>query len=143
MDEECSRKNLPGGNPTPNFNEDIRSPMKHFIMDTLSVQDLKAKIEAGEAFTLVDLQDPHEFEHRHIPGAVNIPMSDKCDETCADVLKDKDATIIVYGEFDELGKGSQATDVLAAAGYTKLIRLTGGLMGWMEAGYAVEGGKAS
>jgi len=112
-------------------------------MNVISVQELKAKLEAGESLTLVDLQDPHEFEHRHIPGAVNIPMSNKCDEACAVILKDKDATIIVYGEFDELGKGSQATDVLTTAGYSNLIRLTGGLMGWMEAGYAVEGGKAS
>lgn len=112
-------------------------------METLSVTDLKAKLDAGETFTLVDLQDPENFEHRHIPGALNIPMTDKCDEACAAVLKDKDATIVVYGEFDELGKGSQAAEILQAAGYTKLSKLTGGLMGWMEAGHAVEGGKAS
>ena len=112
-------------------------------METLSVTDLKSKIDSATPLMLVDLQDPANFEHRHIPGAVNIPMDDKCAEVCAEVLKDKDATIVVYGEFDELGKGSQATDILAAAGYTNLIRLTGGLMGWMEAGYQVEGGKAS
>ena len=112
-------------------------------METLSVTDLKAKLDSGETLMLVDLQDASNFEHRHIPGAVNIPLDDKCAETCVAVLKDKDATIILYGEFDELGKGSQATDVLAAAGYTNLLRLTSGLMGWMEAGYAVEGGKAS
>jgi rhodanese-related sulfurtransferase len=112
-------------------------------MDMISAKDLKVKLDGNETLMLVDLQDAANFEHRHIPGAVNIPMDDKCAETCATVLKDKDATIVVYGEFDELGKGSQATDVLSVAGYTKLIRLTGGLMGWMEAGYAVEGGKAS
>jgi len=112
-------------------------------MEMLSAKDLKVKLDTGETLTLVDLQEPHEFEHRHIPGAVNIPVDGKCDETCAAILKDKDAKIVVYGEFDELGKGAVATDALAAAGYTNLSRVTGGLMGWMEAGYAVEGGKAS
>jgi rhodanese-related sulfurtransferase len=112
-------------------------------MNLIPAKDLKARIDAGEALTLVDLQDPANFEHRHIPGSVNIPVSDKCDETCALILRDKDAEIVLYGEFDELGKGSQAVTVLEAAGYTKLTRLTGGLMGWMEAGYQVEGGKTS
>ncbi|MFA5945911.1 MAG: rhodanese-like domain-containing protein [Patescibacteria group bacterium] len=112
-------------------------------MNILTVKELKTKLEAGEALTLIDLQEPANFEHRHIPGAVNIPVGDKCGDTCSAMLKDKDADIVVYGEFDELGKGSTATEALEQAGYTKLTRLTGGLMGWMEAGYAVEGGKAS
>jgi rhodanese-related sulfurtransferase len=112
-------------------------------MEILSVTDLKSKIDGGTPLTIVDLQDPANFEHRHIPGAVNIPMDDKYNVAYADILKDKDATIVLYGEFDELGKGAEAAEHLTAAGYTNLIRLTGGLMGWMEAGYAVEGGKAS
>lgn len=92
---------------------------------------------------LVDLQEPASCEHRHIPGAVNIPIDDNCDVACQAILKDRDAEIILYGEFDELGKGEKAVEALKKAGYTKITRLTGGLMGWMEAGYMVEGGKAS
>jgi rhodanese-related sulfurtransferase len=112
-------------------------------METISIKALKTKLDDGAALTLVDLQDAENFEHRHIPGAVNIPIDDKCDDACAAILKDKDAVIILYGEFDELGKGESAFDALVKAGYKKVTRLTGGLMGWMEAGFAVEGGKAS
>jgi rhodanese-related sulfurtransferase len=112
-------------------------------MNAISPQDLKTKIDAAEAITIVDLQDAHEYEHRHIPGAINVPITDKCDEACATILKEKDSAIVVYGEFDELGKGSQAAETLEKMGYTNLSRLTGGLMGWMEAGYMIEGGRES
>ena len=58
-------------------------------------------------------------------------------------MKDKDADIVLYGEFDELGKGSQVAEALQQAGYTKVSRLVGGMMGWMEAGYGVENGSES
>lgn len=112
-------------------------------MNAITPQELKAKIEAGETCTIVDLQDPHNYEHRHIPGAINIPVDDKCDEGCAAILKDHDQMLVLYGEFDELGKGSKAAETLTAEGYANICRLTGGLMGWMEAGYAIEGGKES
>lgn len=112
-------------------------------MEILSPQDLKVKLEAGTPLMLVDLQSPEAYAHRHIPAAVHMEPSPTCDEACANLLKDKDADIVLYGEFDELGKGSLVAQVLSAAGYTKVSRLEGGMMGWMEAGYGVEGGQES
>lgn len=112
-------------------------------MEILSPQELKAKHDAGAAVTLVDLQSPEAYAHRHIPGAVHMEPSPTCGEECASLLKDKDADIVLYGEFDELGKGSQVAETLLTAGYTKVSRLAGGMMAWMEAGYGVEGGQES
>lgn len=105
-------------------------------------QELKAAQDAGETITLVDLQDAHSYQHRHIPGAVNVPSTASADE-CQKCLPDKDARIIVYGEYDELGKGGEAIEGLKKLGYGNVDRLEGGLMGWMEAGFAVEGGQES
>ena len=66
-----------------------------------------------------------------------------CGDECVHLLKDKDADIVLYGEFDELGKGSLVAEALSIAGYTKVSRLAGGMMGWMEAGFGVEGGQES
>lgn len=112
-------------------------------MESLSPQELKAKHDAGVSVTLIDLQSPEGYEHRHIPSAVHMEASPTCGEECANLLKDKDADIVLYGEFDELGKGSLVAQTLSAAGYTKVSRLEGGMMGWMEAGYGVEGGQES
>lgn len=108
----------------------------------LSPQEVKARSELA-SLTLVDVQSAEGYAHRHIPGAIHLDASETCDEVCGRLLKDKDAEIVVYGEFDELGKGSQVGEMLLAAGYTNVARLTGGMMGWMEAGFAVENGAVS
>jgi len=105
-------------------------------------QRLKEETEKGTAMSVIDLQDEHEYEHSHVPGAMNIPMVSFATAYAA-VLKDKDETIVLYGEYDELGKGDQAAQTLEAAGYTKVGRLVGGLMGWKQAGYPIEGGQES
>lgn len=112
----------------------------HFFK-TMKPQELKTLLEQGSV-TLVDLQDAHEYEHRHIPGAINIP-STTSGQDVQKILTDKDARIVVYGEYDELGKGREALEGLNALGYEQVNRLAGGLMGWMEAGFAVEGGQES
>ncbi len=105
-------------------------------------QELKAALDAGQIFTLVDLQDTHSYQHRHIPGAINLPSTASADE-CQRCLSDKDAKIVVYGEYDELGKGGEAIAGLKKLGYVSVDRLEGGLMGWMEAGFSIEGGQES
>ncbi len=112
-------------------------------METLSVVELKNHLDQHTPLTLIDLQSDEGYEHRHIPGAVHLPSDHITEQACMNVVKDKDAVIVVYGEFDELGKGSAAVEALRACGYTHVQRLAGGLMGWMEAGYHVEGGKES
>lgn len=112
-------------------------------MLSLSPQELKAKQDAGATCTLVDLQTSEGYAHRHIPGAMHMEPSSTCGEDCGRLLKDKDADIVLYGEFDELGKGARVAEILEHAGYTNVSRLSGGMMGWMEAGYSVEGGAES
>ncbi len=112
-------------------------------MQSISAKDLKKKLEAGETLEIVDLQDPHEYEHRHIPGAMNVPIDETCKEECAKLVKEKDTPIVVCGEFDEIGKAEKASGILVGLGCKNVSILKGGLMGWMEAGFQVEGGKES
>jgi rhodanese-related sulfurtransferase len=83
---------------------------------------------------LLDLQSVESYRHRHVPGAVQLEDASRLA---------KDGLVVVYGEYDELGKGAEAADKLVAAGFTNVWRLQGGLMGWMEAGFTVEGGQES
>jgi len=111
-------------------------------MMEVTPQRLKEEVEKGTSMSIVDLQDAHEYEHSHIPGAVNIEF-EKFEVEYTDILRDKDQTIVLYGEYDELGKGSESASTLEAAGYTKVGRVVGGLMGWKEAGYPTDGGRES
>jgi len=112
-------------------------------MQAIEAAELKAHLDAQKPVTIVDLQDDQAFTHRHIPSAVHLVVQEGAQAQIEEVLKDKDAFTVLYGEFDELGKGSAAEAVLQSMGYTNAKRLKGGLMGWMEAGYAVEGGASS
>ncbi len=103
---------------------------------------LKEEIASGKSVTVVDLQTQEKYEHSHIPGAVNIQI-EKFEAEYQNVLRDKDAIVVLYGEYDELGKGSDAAEILEAAGYQKVGHIVGGIRGWQEAGYPVEGGRES
>ncbi|MCH8049431.1 rhodanese-like domain-containing protein [Patescibacteria group bacterium] len=103
---------------------------------------LKEEMKKNTSMTVVDLQEPLKYEHSHIPGAVNIP-AEAFEQDYPGLLKDKDATIVLYGEFEELGKGVKFGQMLEAAGYEKVGHVVGGLMGWQEAGYPTEGGRES
>lgn len=108
-------------------------------MENISPKKLKAEMEKGTGMTIVDLQSKEKYEHSHIPGAINIPLElFKCDYP--GILKDLNLTIVLYGEFDDLGKASEAGKMLEAAKYSQVGRLEGGLMGWQEAGFVTEGG---
>ena len=64
-------------------------------MKTISREELKGKMDGGEAFTLVETLQPVAYAHEHLPGAVNLPP-DRVRELAPSLLPDKSAEIIVY-----------------------------------------------
>lgn len=112
------------------------------MLEDITPQKLKEEIDKGTSLMVVDLQESEKYHHSHVPGAVNISF-EKFEEEYAGVLKDKALTIVLYGEFDELGKGKKAGEILIAAGYTQVGHIVGGVMGWKEAGFPTEGGTES
>ncbi len=64
-------------------------------MKTVSREELKGKMDRGEAFTLVETLQEVAYKHEHLPGAVNLPP-DRVRELAPGLLPDKGAEIIVY-----------------------------------------------
>lgn len=112
------------------------------MIDTIKPKKLKEEMDKGTAMIIVDLQTPDKYTHSHVPGAVNLPIENFTNEY-SDVLKDQTLSVILYGEFDELGKGSQAAEILSKAGFTQVGHIEGGLHGWKNAGFPTEGGQES
>ncbi|WP_435186505.1 rhodanese-like domain-containing protein [Halobellus sp. EA9] len=46
------------------------------MVDEITTDELHERIESGDAPQIVDIRDPDEYERGHIPGAVNVPMSE-------------------------------------------------------------------
>ena len=65
------------------------------MIATVTRDELKQKIDAGEDFKLVETLAPHAYGHAHLPGALNLPP-DKVRELAPTLLPDKGAEIIVY-----------------------------------------------
>jgi rhodanese-related sulfurtransferase len=64
-------------------------------MDTISREELKAKMDRGETFTLVETLGEVAYHHAHLPGAINLPP-DRVTELAPSLLPDKSAEIVVY-----------------------------------------------
>ena len=63
--------------------------------ETITLDELKSKMEKGENFTLVETLPVEYFRHTHLPGAINLPI-DQIPDLAATLLSDRNAEIIVY-----------------------------------------------
>jgi rhodanese-related sulfurtransferase len=65
------------------------------MVDTITRDELKAKLDRKENFQLVETLAPEYYRHSHLPGALNLPP-DKVAELAPELLPDKNADIVVY-----------------------------------------------
>jgi rhodanese-related sulfurtransferase len=65
------------------------------MMNTISRDELKQKIDRKEDFLLVETLPKIAYEHAHLPGAINLPP-DQLKVLAPKLLPNKDAEIIVY-----------------------------------------------
>ena len=79
----------------------------------------------GDAFTLLDVRQPAEYESEHIPGAKLIPLPD-LGQRIGEIDADKPA--IVYCAIG--GRSRVAAQMLAAKGFKEVINLSGGIKAW-------------
>lgn len=99
----------------------------------VSAQDLAQMLEAGEAM-VVDVREPDEFAAGHIPGAVNMPLSDFRPSQ----LPEAEGKVLVLNCVGGKRSG-MALDKCAAAQATVDTHLAGGFGAWQEAGLPIEG----
>ncbi len=82
---------------------------------------------------LLDVREPDEYAAGHIPGITLIPMGEVA-ARLAELPRDKE--IIVTCRTGN--RSSQVADLLREQGFTNVHNMTGGIVAWEEAGYAVE-----
>jgi rhodanese-related sulfurtransferase len=57
--------------------------------------ELRAKMDRGDPFVLLEVLAPKYYRHSHLPGALNLPPG-KVGEMAPDLLPDKEAEIVLY-----------------------------------------------
>ena len=65
------------------------------MKDSISTEDLKAKLDRKEGIKLVETLAPERYREAHIPGSLNIPP-ERIKELAPQLLPSKDAEIITY-----------------------------------------------
>lgn len=100
------------------------------MMQTITVQELKSKIDSGESLQLVDVREPHEHAEFNI-GGILLPLG-KVQTMQVDDIEDlKDETVYVYCRSGN--RSGQACLILGTMGFTNVINVTGGMLAWQEA----------
>jgi rhodanese-related sulfurtransferase len=103
----------------------------------VTVADVKAKLDRGEKFHLVDVREESEFARDHLPGAIHLGKG-VIERDIEKNIPDTTAPIVLYcgGGY----RSALAADNLQKMGYTNVASMDGGWRGWREAGLAVEKG---
>ena len=65
------------------------------MVATIKREKLKAKLDRGDDFVLVETLPEEQYRHAHLPGAVNLPP-DRVRELAPKILPSKDADVVVY-----------------------------------------------
>ncbi|MDZ4071275.1 MAG: rhodanese-like domain-containing protein [Sediminibacterium sp.] len=100
------------------------------MIQTITVQELKSKIDNGESIHLVDVREPHEHAEFNIGGTL-LPLG-KVQTMQVDDIEDlKNETVYVYCRSGN--RSGQACLILGTMGFTNVINVAGGMLAWQEA----------
>ncbi len=115
---------------TPRFLQIVDDARKR-IRET-TVDDVKAKLDRGEKFLLVDVREESEYAKDHLPGAVHMGKG-VIERDVEQQVPDTAAPIVLYcgGGF----RSALAADNLQKMGYTNVISMDGGIREWREKRY--------
>ncbi len=104
-------------------------------------EQLKARMDRGDEFVLVEALSRQHYESSHLPGAINLPYEfvDEAEK----VLPDKNAEVIVYCMNPECAASTEEARELKEMGYARVFHYAAGKQDWLRAGLPVEGGRAS
>lgn len=98
-------------------------------MTTISAEEVKARIDAGEKLNIVDVREPHENVEFNIGGSL-IPLGAIQTLQLDDLEPFKDQELIVYCRSGN--RSGQACLILETVGFTNVKNLTGGMLNWRE-----------
>lgn len=91
----------------------------------LTADQLKAKVDAGEEFMLLDVRSPAEHEAFSLPGSTHIPLGALRDRV-GEIPPDKE--VVIYCKTSL--RGWEACRILAGFGYENTRILDGGVLAW-------------
>jgi adenylyltransferase/sulfurtransferase len=93
----------------------------------ISVQELKAKLDRGDAFKLIDVREQFEWDICRIPGAKLIPLGQ-----LAARMSELDSADEIVLQCKSGVRSARALMLLQEAGFGKLANVEGGILAWAD-----------
>lgn len=87
--------------------------------------ELAGRIHEGKAPLMVDVREVDEFAEGHIPGAINLPLSNFMN-LYEQIPKDQEVALICRSA----NRSGRAQAFLAQQGWTLLRNMSGGMLAW-------------
>lgn len=98
-------------------------------MKTITAEELKARLEAGEQLNIVDVREPHEHAEFNIGGTL-YPVGRILSMDVDELEHLKDQEVIFYCRSGN--RSGQACMFAQTMGFTNVVNLTGGMLQWRE-----------
>lgn len=94
-----------------------------------TVDEVKAKLESGEKFLLIDVREESEYAKDHLPGAIHLGKG-IIERDIEARVPDVGTPMILYcgGGF----RSALAADNLNKMGYARVLSMDGGIREWRE-----------
>lgn len=92
---------------------------------TISVRELKTKMDMKEALTLIDVREPYEYEIARIDGSRLIPLGE-----LATHVSELPRTGTLVLQCHSGGRSEHAVRMLQEAGFENALNLVGGIEAW-------------
>lgn len=105
-------------------------------MTTITRDEVVSALEEGNV-TLVEALPARYYEKAHLPGAINVPH-DRVDELAPQLLRDRDARIVVYCADTACQNSSVAARRLVELGYRNVLDYEAGKQDWIDADLPTE-----
>jgi rhodanese-related sulfurtransferase len=98
-------------------------------MTTITVEEVKSRLDKGEKLNLIDVREPHEYEEYNI-GAKLIPLGQIQTMQVDEIENLKDEEVIVHCRSGK--RSMMACLVLDELGFKNTKNLEGGMLAWQE-----------
>ena len=101
-------------------------------MKTITVDEVKARLNAGEKLNFLDVREPYENQEFNI-GGVLVPLGKILSMQLDDIEDWKDEEVIIYCRSGN--RSGHACMMLETAGFSNVKNLTGGMLAWKDSGH--------
>jgi rhodanese-related sulfurtransferase len=95
----------------------------------VSIDDIKARLDRGDKFVLVDVREESEYAKDHLPAAIHLGKG-IIERDIEERVPELNTPLVLYcgGGY----RSALAADNLQKMGYTNVLSMDGGIRGWRE-----------